>query len=47
MYNVSLPTECFFHVYRLEEDGNLMKEGCVKLTVRTIRAGSYKTEAEA
>ena len=46
MYNVSLPTECFFHVYRLEEDVGLLQEGGVRLTVRTIRVGSYKTEAE-
>ena len=33
MYNVSLPTECFFHVYRLEEDVGLLQEGGVRLTV--------------
>ena len=35
-----------FPVYRLEEDVGLLQEGAVRLTVRTIRAGSYKIEAE-
>ena len=37
----------YFHVYRLEEDGNLMKEGCVRLSLLVLRACSYKTNAEA
>ena len=41
-----LPMEGLSSVYRLEEDGNLMKEGCVRLTVQALRTRSYKTEAE-
>ena len=33
MYNVSLPTKGLFPVYRLEEDGSVLKEGGVRLTV--------------
>ena len=47
MYNVSILANCLSSVYRLEEDCNLMKEGCVRLTVQALRACSYKTEAEA
>ena len=36
-----------FLVYRLEEDGSLLKEGVVRLSLRALRACSYKTEAEA
>ena len=36
----------YFHVYRLEEDGSLLQEGGVRLSLRAIRACSYKTEAE-
>ena len=47
VYNVSILANCLSSVYRLEEDCNLMKEGCVRLTVQALRACSYKTEAEA
>ena len=33
-------------VYRLEEDGGLLKEGGVRLSLRVLRACSYKTGAE-
>ena len=36
----------YFHVYRLEEYGNLMKEGGVRLTFLVLRACSYKTKSE-
>ena len=36
-----------FLVYRLEEDGSLLKEGAVRLLQWALRACSYKTEAEA
>ena len=47
MYNVSFPTECLSSVYRLEEDGSVLKEGGVSLPVLLLRACSYKTKAEA
>ena len=34
------------YVYRLEEDGGLLKEGGVGLQVGALRACSYKTKAE-
>ena len=46
MYNVSFWTKCFFHVYRLEEDGIVLKEGGVRLPVLLLRACSYKTKSE-
>ena len=36
-----------FLVYRLEEDGSLLKEGVVRLSLGALRACSYKNEAEA
>ena len=47
MYNVSFPTECLSSVYRLEEDGSVLKEGAVRLSFLVLRACSYKTKAEA
>ena len=38
--------EGLFPVYRLEEDGSVLKEGGVRLSLRAIRACSYKTKAE-
>ena len=46
MYSI-LPTNGLFPVYRLEEDGSVLKEGGVRLTVLALRACSYKTKAEA
>ena len=37
----------FFLVYRLGEDGDLLKEGDGRLSVWALRARSYKTRAEA
>ena len=37
----------FFLVYRLDEYGSLLQEGGVGLSVWALRAGSYKTKAEA
>ena len=37
----------YFHVYRLEEDGSVLKEGGVRLTVKALRTRSYKNKAEA
>ena len=45
MYSI-LPTKGLFPVYRLEEDVGLLQEGAVRLSLRAIRACSYKTEAE-
>ena len=42
-----LPMEGLFPVYRLEEDGYLLKEGAVTLSLLVLRACSYKTKAEA
>ena len=39
--------EWFFLVYRLGEDGDLLKEGGGMLLVWVLRARSYKTKAEA
>ena len=39
--------ERFIFVYRLAEDGSLLKEGGVRLSVWALRACSYKTKAEA
>ena len=36
-----------YHVYGLEEDGSLLQEGGVRLSVWALRARSYKTRAEA
>ena len=36
----------FILVYRLGEDGDLMKYGAVMLQFWTLRASSYKTKAE-
>ena len=36
-----------FPVYRLGEDGDLLKEGDGMLSVWALRARSYKTRAEA
>ena len=36
-----------FPVYRLEEDGSLLQEGGVRLTVYALRTRSYKNKAEA
>ena len=36
----------FIYVYRLGEDGDLMKYGAVMLQFRALRASSYKTKAE-
>ena len=36
-----------FPVYRLEEDGSVLEEGGVRLTVLALRARSYKAKAEA
>ena len=36
-----------FLVYRLEEDGSLLKEGAVRLSFGALRACSYKTKTEA
>ena len=38
--------EGFISVYRLEEDGGLLKEGGVGLQVGALRACSNKTKAE-
>ena len=46
MYSI-LPTNCLSSVYRLEEDGSVLKEGGVSLPVLLLRACSYKTKAEA
>ena len=37
----------FIPVYRLGEDGDLLKEGDGMLSVWALRARSYKTKAEA
>ena len=37
----------FISVYRLGEDGDLLKEGDGRLSVWALRARSYKTRAEA
>ena len=37
----------FIPVYRLGEDGDLLKEGDGRLSVWALRARSYKTRAEA
>ena len=37
----------FIPVYRLGEDGDLLKEGDVRLSDWALRARSYKTKAEA
>ena len=37
----------FISVYRLAEDGSLLKEGGVRPSVWALRACSYKTKAEA
>ena len=37
----------FISVYRLGEDGDLLKEGDGMLSVWALRARSYKTKAEA
>ena len=37
----------FILVYRLGEDGDLLKEGDGMLSVWSLRARSYKTKAEA
>ena len=37
----------FIPVYRLGEDGDLLKEGGGMLSVWALRARSYKTKAEA
>ena len=37
----------FIPVYRLGEDGDLLKEGGDMLSVWVLRARSYKTKAEA
>ena len=37
----------FIPVYRLGEDGGLLKEGDGRLSVWALRARSYKTKAEA
>ena len=37
----------FIPVYRLGEDGDLLKEGAVMLLFWALRARSYKTKAEA
>ena len=42
-----LPMEGLSSVYRLEEDGSVLEEGGVRLSLRAIRACSYKTKAEA
>ena len=39
--------ERFIPVYRLDEDGDLLKEGDGMLLVWALRARSYKTKAEA
>ena len=36
----------FIFVYRLAEDGSLLKEGAVRLSVWALRACSYKTKVE-
>ena len=41
-----LPMEGLFPVYRLEEDGSVLKEGGVSLPVLLLRACSYKTKSE-
>ena len=46
MYSI-LPTNCLSSVYRLEEDGSVLKEGGVRLSLLVLRACSYKTKAEA
>ena len=38
--------KCLFPVYRLEEDGRVLKEGGGGLPVLLLRACSYKTKAE-
>ena len=40
-------SQSLFHVYRLEEDVSLLKEGGGRLSVWTLRACSYKTKTEA
>ena len=39
-------SQSLFHVYRLEEDVSLLKEGGGRLSVWTLRACSYKTKTE-
>ena len=46
MYSI-LPTKGLFPVYRLEEDGSVLKEGGVRLTVKALRTRSYKNKSEA
>ena len=41
------PENGLFPVYRLEEDGSVLKEGGVRLTVKALRTRSYKNKAEA
>ena len=42
-----LLTKGLYHVYGLEEEGSLLQEGGVMLSVWALRARSYKTGAEA
>ena len=41
------PEKGLIPVYRLEEDGSVLKEGAVRLSLSVLRACSYKTKAEA
>ena len=47
VYNVSFLSNCLSSVYRLEEDGSLLKEGGALLPLWALRACSYKAKAEA
>ena len=42
-----LPMDGLSSVYRLEEDGDLLQEGAVRISFLVLRACSYKTKAEA
>ena len=42
-----LPMEGLSSVYRLEEEGSVLKEGAVMLSLLVLRACSYKTKAKA
>ena len=47
VFNCFASEKVYFHVYRLEEDGSVLKEGGVRLTVKALRTRSYKNKAEA
>ena len=46
IYPLPFEVERFISVYRLAEDGSLLKEGGGRLSVWALRACSYKAKAE-